>query len=149
MRRRLLCHRRRSQDLDPDANMLKNAAIFIALLTCAGLLAGAPPAAAHAIVVSAAPQVDSVVPGPDVAVELRFNSRLDLERSRLTLVLPDGSSRPITVETTASPAVLAGKISARTAVVPICGRNIDARLHEHVVATAAEPSPLRRLAVAA
>lgn len=50
---------------------------------------------------------------------------------------------------TALAAVLAGKISARTAVVPICGRNIDARLHEHVVATAAEPSPLRRLAVAA
>ncbi len=91
--------------------MLKNAAIFIALLACASLLAGAPPAAAHAIVVSAAPPVDSVAPGPDVAVELRFNSRLDLERSRLTLVLPDGSSRPITVETTASPAVLAGKIT--------------------------------------
>ena len=50
---------------------------------------------------------------------------------------------------TALAAVLAGKISARAAVVPICGRNIDARLHEHVVATAAEPSPLRRLAVAA
>jgi peptide chain release factor 3 len=46
-------------------------------------------------------------------------------------------------------AVLAGKISARTAVVPICGRNIDARLHQHVVATAPEPRPLRRLAAAA
>jgi threonine dehydratase len=50
---------------------------------------------------------------------------------------------------TALAAVLAGKISARTAVVPICGRNIDARLHQHVVATAPEPRPLRRLAAAA
>lgn len=50
---------------------------------------------------------------------------------------------------TAFAAVLAGKISARTAVVPICGRNIDARLHEHVVATAAEPRSPRRMAAAA
>ena len=31
-------------------------------------------------------------------------------------------------------AVLAGKISARAAVVPICGRNIDSRVHEQAVA---------------
>ena len=50
---------------------------------------------------------------------------------------------------TALAAVLAGKISARTVVVPVCGRNIDARLHAQVVATAAEPRSFRRLAVAA
>ncbi len=91
--------------------MLKNAVLFIALLACGGLLIGAPPAAAHAIVLAAVPAAESVIPGPDVAVELRFNSRLDLERSRLSLVLPDGSSRPVAVENTASPAVLAGKIT--------------------------------------
>lgn len=53
---------------------------------------------------------------------------------------------------TAFAAVLAGKISprtSRTAVLPICGRNIDARTHERVVADAVEPRPRRQLAAAA
>jgi hypothetical protein len=46
--------------------------------------------------------------------------------------------------------VLAGKISprrTRTAVLPICGRNIDARTHECVVAS--QPEYLRRPVIAA
>ena len=51
---------------------------------------------------------------------------------------------------TAFAAVLAGKISlrmTRTAVLPICGRNIDARTHERVVAS--QPEYLRRPRIAA
>jgi threonine dehydratase len=43
---------------------------------------------------------------------------------------------------TALAAVLAGKATGRTVVVPVCGRNIDARVHAAVLASAAEPAPL-------
>jgi copper resistance protein C len=55
-----------------------------AALLCAAL-AGRSPALAHAIVVESQPAVDAVVTGPDVSLRLRFNSRIDQERSRLTL----------------------------------------------------------------
>lgn len=41
---------------------------------------------------------------------------------------------------TALAAVLAGKVTARAAVLPICGRNIDPRRHAEVVATAKVPA---------
>ncbi len=50
---------------------------------------------AHAIIQSATPAAGSKVAGPDVDVALRFNSRLDLRRSRLSLTLPDGSRKPL------------------------------------------------------
>ena len=42
-------------------------------------------------------------------------------------------------------AVLAGKVSGRAVVVPVCGRNIDPRVHAEVVATAPEYAPVPRL----
>lgn len=50
---------------------------------------------------------------------------------------------------TALAAVLAGKIEARSVVVPVTGRNIDVRLHEQILADAVPPRPRRRLADAA
>ena len=58
--------------------------ILIALLTLTWSAYG------HAIVLSATPAQRQEVAGPDVPVNLRFNSRLDLKRSKLTLVMPDG-----------------------------------------------------------
>lgn len=50
------------------------------------LIALAPLAArAHAIIVDSAPAVNATVAGPDVDVALRFNSRIDHERSRILL----------------------------------------------------------------
>jgi methionine-rich copper-binding protein CopC len=57
--------------------------------------ASADPATAHAIIVDATPAVDATVAGPDVAVVLHFNSRIDRERSRLNLVRPDGKIEPL------------------------------------------------------
>jgi methionine-rich copper-binding protein CopC len=47
---------------------------------------------AHAIVVASTPSVNQSVSTPEVEVEVRFNSRVDRARSRLTLVGPDGAS---------------------------------------------------------
>jgi methionine-rich copper-binding protein CopC len=44
----------------------------------------------HAIVLSTTPRLHDTVRGPDVPVKIRFNSRIDSKRSRLTLLAPDG-----------------------------------------------------------
>jgi len=49
----------------------------------------------HAIVLSATPAKAQEVSGPDVPIALRFNSRIDAKRSRLTLMMPDGEQTPL------------------------------------------------------
>ena len=44
----------------------------------------------HAIVLSTTPGLRETVRGPDVPVKIRFNSRIDSKRSRLTRFAPDG-----------------------------------------------------------
>ena len=60
----------------------------IAALT---LLLGAHPAFAHAIIVSSEPKPQQTVKGPDLEIVIRFNSRIDAGRSRLTLKSSGGS----------------------------------------------------------
>jgi methionine-rich copper-binding protein CopC len=50
----------------------------------------APAALSHAIVLSVTPKLHQVLSGPDIPIELRFNSKIDVKRSRLILVGPDG-----------------------------------------------------------
>ena len=78
------------------------------------LVAGATllplPAAAHAIIVSSDPAADAVVWSPSLPVMLRFNSRIDSERSRLTLLRPDGSSELLPLTPDRRPDTLAAKL---------------------------------------
>jgi methionine-rich copper-binding protein CopC len=57
------------------------------------LLSASRLAFAHALLVASAPAVNGTVRGPGVDMDLKFNSRVDGTRSRLMLVLSDGSSR--------------------------------------------------------
>jgi methionine-rich copper-binding protein CopC len=57
-----------------------------------GSLSFIPSAFCHAVLVEVVPAADSSVQGPDVAVRLRFNVRVDRSRSRVTLVFSDGKS---------------------------------------------------------
>ena len=57
-----------------------------------GFSLGAQSALAHAIVVAATPSAHQTVTRSELDVEIRFNSRVDVARSRLTLARPDGSS---------------------------------------------------------
>jgi methionine-rich copper-binding protein CopC len=86
-----------------------------AALLVAGLALLPLPAAAHAIIVSADPAVDAVLHTPTVPVVLRFNSRIDRERSRLTLLRPDGSSQPLPLASAQRPDTLAAKIDGLAA----------------------------------
>src|SRR3954469_1427236 len=60
----------------------------------AALMADAGPAAAHAIILEAQPTVGATVAGSSVAVDLRFNSRIDHVRSRLWL---SAGAREVTI----------------------------------------------------
>jgi methionine-rich copper-binding protein CopC len=69
-----------------------------------------PLSFAHAVLVEAKPMPNGLVAGPDINVELRFNSRIDSVRSRLTLVLPDHSVRPLPLERPSTPASLGARL---------------------------------------
>ena len=83
---------------------------LMAFLLPAWVLLGPGPASGHAIVLAADPAVDAVVHGPSTPVVLRFNSRLDHTRSRLTLLRPDGSSTVVALKETGKPDTLAATI---------------------------------------
>lgn len=64
---------------------------------------------AHALVVDAAPAPGALVSGPDVGVQLRFNSRIDPHRSRLSVVLPNHEIRALAISPQSSPTTLASE----------------------------------------
>lgn len=71
------------------------------------LLATAQVVLAHAIVLEESPSPNSVVKGPNVPFRLRFNVRIDAMRSRLLLLMPDGSTRDLTIKSQSAPDILA------------------------------------------
>lgn|SRR5689334_8404158 len=72
----------------------QHAAVTVVLISA--MLAINPGQAwAHAIIVESTPAMDGVVNGPAFDIKLRFNSRVDGRRSKLTLILPDGSAHSI------------------------------------------------------
>ena len=71
------------------------------------LIAGtASPLWAHAILMESTPKSNSTVKGPDFAITLRYNVRIDGGRSRVRLVLPDGRVSTLTLASQATPDTL-------------------------------------------
>lgn len=68
-------------------------------LCALGLLLLAPRLAlAHAHLVSSTPAADATVHGPNVTIELRYNSRVDGQHSVLLLVMPDNRTRTLPLD---------------------------------------------------
>ncbi len=63
-------------------------------------------ARAHAILVDSTPAANATVGPGHEAITLRFNSRIDRERSRLTLIAPDHSQTSIAVGEDGPPDVM-------------------------------------------
>jgi copper resistance protein C len=86
---------------------------FVAAIVVAyGITLFAPRVAfAHAVLVSSQPGVNSTVSGPEIAVLLKYNSRVDMEHSTLTLLDPDGKVEKVTIESEPSPGVLSAKLT--------------------------------------
>ena len=71
------------------------------------LLAGAFQTAwSHAILVESEPKPNATVRGAEVAITLRFNVRIDGDRSRLQLVYPDGSRATLRTSHQSRPDIL-------------------------------------------
>jgi methionine-rich copper-binding protein CopC len=84
--------------------------ITVAVLSA--ILAFAPRLGlAHAVLIEAVPKPGSVVTASEVDVRLRFNARIDHERSSLTLIGPNGESPIDTTKATAPADVMAGRLS--------------------------------------
>jgi methionine-rich copper-binding protein CopC len=62
----------------------------VILFVVALLAASAPPALAHAVLVSSTPQKNAAVSGPDITINLKYNSRVDGARSSLSLLSATG-----------------------------------------------------------
>lgn len=61
------------------------------------LFAASPLAFAHAVLVSSTPAASSAMRGPGVAIDLKFNSRVDGAHSRLLLIMPNGATQGLTL----------------------------------------------------
>ena len=91
-----------------------------------GRLSG--PAAAHAILLGSKPGLNEAVPEGEARIVLRFNSRIDADRSRLLLTRPDRTQAPLPIAPdspadvlTASAPVTPGAYSLRWQVLAIDG----------------------------
>jgi methionine-rich copper-binding protein CopC len=73
------------------------------------LLCAAPASGwAHAILLESRPPAGGAAEAGRLDIRLRFNSRLDHDRSRLVLVAPDGGQSVLTLDPADAPDVLGG-----------------------------------------
>ncbi len=80
------------------------------------VMAGSGAAEAHAILQSSTPALNAKVEGPDLEVLLRFNSRIDQSRCRVSVVLADGTQKPVGLGAKQSdPSVLTGRVQGLVA----------------------------------
>jgi copper resistance protein C len=97
--------------------MRKNSRMFTpwsvaAIVVAYGMALFVPRVAlAHAVLVSSQPGVNSTVSGTEVAVLLKYNSRVDTAHSTLTLLEPDGKVEKVAIESEPEPGVLSAKLT--------------------------------------
>jgi methionine-rich copper-binding protein CopC len=82
-----------------------------AIVACSIALFVPQAALAHAVLLESQPGVDSTVSGPEVAVLLKYSSRVDLKHSTLTLLDPGGEVQKVAIESEVSPGVLSAKLT--------------------------------------
>jgi copper resistance protein C len=75
----------------------------------------AQPLLAHAILLESSPATNAKIAGPEVPIRLRFNVRIDLSRSRLILVHPDGTQQPLSIKKDAQADIVAADAAGLTA----------------------------------
>ena len=73
--------------------------------------AASGPAQAHAILVQSTPAIGGAIPAGQVSLQLRYNSRIDRARSRLTLTRPDQTQVVLPIDRTGPDDTLTTSIS--------------------------------------
>ena len=92
----------------PLPSSLRILVVIVSLAAASAFTAA--PAAAHAVIIDSVPAVDAAVAG-DSDVSLHFNSRIDHQRSRLTLIAPDGSASSLPITPDSAPDIVAAKLT--------------------------------------
>ncbi len=65
----------------------------------AAMIAGwSPPALAHAILISSTPSIQGSVARGPIAFKIKYNSRIDHHRSKLTLTSPQGAASTLPID---------------------------------------------------
>ena len=85
--------------------------VTVVVVACGIALFAPRMALAHAVLVDSQPGVNSTVSGPEVAVLLKYSSRVDLDHSTLTLLDPDGKVQKVTIESEPTPGVLSARLT--------------------------------------
>lgn len=85
--------------------------IAVIAILCGVALFAPRVALAHAVLVSSQPEADSTVSGPEVAVLLKYSSRIDLTHSTLSLLDPDGKVEKVVIDGEPSPGALSAKLT--------------------------------------
>ena len=75
--------------------------VLLAIALLLGAYSGT--VAAHALVIASQPGANDELAAGDVAVDLKFNSRLDRKRARLRLIDAAGTARDLKIEADHSP----------------------------------------------
>jgi methionine-rich copper-binding protein CopC len=68
-------------------------------------------ALAHAVLLQSSPAINATIEGPDVAVSMKFSSRVDGARSTMLLNSADGQSKPLAIEHQSAPDTLTTRLS--------------------------------------
>ncbi|HWZ11595.1 MAG TPA: copper resistance CopC family protein [Acidobacteriaceae bacterium] len=86
--------------------------LIAAIVVAYGIALFAPRVAlAHAVLVSSQPGANSTVSGSEIAVLLKYNLRVDMEHSTLTLLVPDGRVEKVAIEGQPAPGLLSAKLT--------------------------------------
>ena len=75
-------------------------------LAVAALLLQVTAASGHAILIASTPKEGDVISNSDPTFALQFNVRIDGIRSRISLVHPDGTIQPVSINKQTSPDTL-------------------------------------------
>ena len=86
--------------------------LIAAIVVACGIALFAPRVAlAHAVLVSSQPGANSTVSGSEIAVLLKYNSRVDMEHSTLTLLAPGGRVEKVAIDGQPAPELLSAKLT--------------------------------------
>jgi methionine-rich copper-binding protein CopC len=88
--------------------------IFAGTLAVAVVLAGGRFLDGHAILKESSPAANATVAGPDVAITLKYNVRVDSTRSKIQLSRPDESVTELPLTKQISPDTLSSKATGLT-----------------------------------
>lgn len=99
--------------MDMQRNTRMFAPWFVAAIVVASSIVLVAPrvALAHAVLVSSQPGANSTVSGPEIDVLLKYNSRVDMAHSTLTLLAPDGRVEKVAIESEPEPGLLSAKLT--------------------------------------